>query len=57
MINDLQASVLTTENKISDLKAENGRLSQEQAHLDYPNFGQLKVRKRSCLVNVKRKSR
>ena len=45
MINDLQANVLTTEKQISDLKAENDRLSQEQAHLDCPDFGQLRVRK------------
>ena len=45
MINDLQASVLSTEKQISDLKAENDRLSQEQVHLDSPDFGQLKVRK------------
>ena len=36
MITDLQTSVLSTEKQISDLKAENERLSQEQGHPDSP---------------------
>ena len=36
MITDLQTSVLSTEKQISDLKAENERLSQEQGHPDRP---------------------
>ena len=36
MITDLQTSVLSTEKQISDLKAENERLSQEQGHPGSP---------------------